>query len=309
MDMKRSDLPLLISLDALLDTLNVTRAARRLSISQPALSGQLSRLRELFEDPLLVPSEQGRGMAPTPRALEIQPRLSQALITLRSAVSTQSEFDPATAQRTFVVATNDSVFTIIGVAALSTMLAQEAPGLRISFVSPPRDDLIARLERGEIDLYIGAFEKVPEALKARFLLRDGFRMAQGKHHERGTRNASLDDYCNLRHIMVSQEGNFSSPVDDALAALSKTRKVVVTVSSYNQVALVLSSTHCVATLPSRLLQKYSALLDILPLPFTMPPFEIAMAWHPSAQHDAGHQWLRDQFAAMAAEAEAEAETE
>ena len=303
MDIKRSDLPLLISLDAMLDTLNVTRAARRLGISQPALSGQLSRLRELFDDPLLVPSEQGRGMVPTPRALELQPRLSLALSALRSAVNTQSEFDPATAQRTFVVAANDSVFTIIGVAALSAMLAQETPGLRISFVPPPRDDLTARMERGEIDLYVGAAEKVPVALKSKFLLRDGFRMAQGKHHQRGKHHASLDEYCSLRHIMVSQTGEFSSPVDDTLAALSKTRKVAVTVSSYNQVALVLSTTNCVATLPNRLLQNYASLLDILPLPFAVEPFEIAMAWHPSARSDAGHQWLRDRFTEVAAERE------
>ena len=163
--------------------------------------------------------------------------------------------------------------------------------------------LCSDMERGEMDIFIGASEKVPEALKARFLLRDGFSMAQGKHHPRGKCHASLDDYCSLRHIMVSQAGDFSSPVDDTLATLSKTRKVVVTVSSYNQVALVLSSTDCVATLPSRLLQKYTTLLDILPLPFAIEPFEIAMAWHPSAQHDAGHQWLRERLVEVAIEGE------
>src|SRR5699024_1410358 len=144
-----------VSLDALLDELNVTRAARRLNISQPALSGQLARLRDLFDDPLLVPSENGRGMVPTQRAIELRPQLSEALTRLRSAVTVASAFDPSTARRTFVVATNDSVFTIIGLDVLERITSQRNPGLRIAVIPSDDADLVARMERGEVDLFLG----------------------------------------------------------------------------------------------------------------------------------------------------------
>lgn len=295
MDIKRSDLPLLISLDALLDELNVTRAARRLNLSQSALSGQLARLRDLFDDPLLVPSENGRGMVPTPRAIELRPRLGEALSQLKVAVTNVSAFEAASARRTFVVAANDSVFTIIGLRALVAVVAEQNPELRIAVVPAGDGMLVERMERGEIDLFLGDVDKVPESLKVRFLLSDGFRMAQGKRHPRGTQPATLDEYCALRHVMVSQRAAFHSPIDEVLAGLQRSRQVVAVVPSYNQVALVLTHTECVATLPSQLLERYADTLDILPLPFEVPHFNLAMAWHPRAQHDAALRWLRDSF--------------
>jgi len=293
MDIRRSDLPLLISLDALLEELNVTRAARRLSISQPAMSGQLARLRDLFEDPLLVPAENGRGMVPTHRALEIKSRLSDALRHLQEAVGNAESFDPATARRSFVIAANDSVFTILGVPALSRMLSFGNADLRVSFVSAAEQGLTDRLARGEVDLFLGDQNKVPDALKSRFLMSDGFQMAQRKGHPRGPQTASLDEYCALSHVLVSQLGQFNSQIDDLLAAVSRRRNVVVTVPSYNQVALVLANTDCVATLPSGLLTRYASFLEILPAPIDVPVFCLSMAWHARAQADAGHRWLRE----------------
>ncbi|MFY0579712.1 LysR family transcriptional regulator [Cystobacter fuscus] len=127
MDIRRADLPLLISLDVLLEELNVTRAARRLNVSQPALSAQLGRLRELFKDPLLVPSEAGRGMTPTPRALELQSALHQALLDLQSAVARRVEFNPREAQRHFTIALNDNIFTSIGLAVALDVLGLGGP--------------------------------------------------------------------------------------------------------------------------------------------------------------------------------------
>ena len=295
MDIRRPDLPLLISLDVLLEERNVTRAAKRLNLSQPALSAQLGRLRDLFADPLLVPSESGRGMAATDKAIALQPRLHQALLDLQAAVLPSVEFDPMLARRTFVVAINDNVFTIVGIAVARAILAHHAPHLRLSFVAPEEVNLIARMERGEVDLYVGLSEKIPESLKAKSLITDEFRMAQRRGHPRGALGVSLDEYCRLDHVMVSQEGRFHSSVDDALTALGHQRRVAVTVAGYSQLALVLADTDCVATMPSRFLRRYASGLDILELPFGFPAFDLAMAWHPRAHDDPSHQWLRTRF--------------
>jgi DNA-binding transcriptional LysR family regulator len=295
MDIRRSDLPLLISLDVLLEERNVTRAAKRLNLTQPALSAQLGRLRDLFDDPLLVPSESGRGMAPTDKALALQSRLHQALLDLQGAVLSSGEFDPMVADRTFVVATNDNIFTIVGIAVAQAILGQHAPHIRLCFVAPSEVNLSLRMERGEIDLYVGLAEQVPESLKSRHLLTDEFQMAQRRGHPRGTGDVSLEEYCRLDHVMVSQEGRFHSSVDDSLLALGHQRSVAITVAGYNQLALVLADTDCVATMPSRFLRRYASGLDILKLPFHFPSFDLAMAWHSRAHEDPAHQWLRQRF--------------
>ena len=124
MDLRQIDLNLLVSLDALLAECNVTRAARRLHLSQPALSAQLARLRTLFADPLLLPAETGRGMTPTARALALGPALHLALKDLESVVLHQPSFDPATDVRTFQLAMNDTAMVVIGLPLIEELAAQ-----------------------------------------------------------------------------------------------------------------------------------------------------------------------------------------
>lgn len=295
MDMKRSELPLLISLDALLTELNVTRAAKRMHISQPTLSGHLARLREMFGDPLLVPSATGRGMVATERALALRPRLTQALSSLRDAVTEPLRFDPVTSTRTFVVAANDSVFTILALDVMAEVMRQGNPGLRMAVIPTADTHLVERMAKGEVDLFLGDIAKMPDTLKARFLLSEDFVLAQRRGHPRGLNPPSLEEYCRLSHVVVSPRADFSTPVDDVLAGLGCRRRVGAAVPSYNQVALVLSQTDGVASLPSRLLKRYAEFVDLIELPFKMPPFRLAMAWHPRAQEDAGAIWLRDCF--------------
>ncbi|MEK6290407.1 MAG: LysR family transcriptional regulator [Paraburkholderia tropica] len=300
--MKRSDLPLLLSLDALLTDLNVTRAAKRMHISQSTLSGHLSRLRDIFGDPLLVPSENGRGMVATERALALRPRLEQALSILREVAVEPAAFDPARSSRTFIVAANDGIFTILGLEVLTEVMRQANPLLRMAVVPATDANLVERMARGEIDIVLGDHEKMPEQLKARYLLTADFALAQRKGHPRGTRAPDLDEYCSLAHVVVSSRADFSTPVDDVLLSLGRTRNVAAAVPNYSQVALILAASDGVATLPRRLLQRYVGQVDLLDLPFAMPPFRLAMGWHPRARQDQAAAWLRGCFPSTEAQA-------
>jgi DNA-binding transcriptional LysR family regulator len=294
-DMKRSDLHLLISLDTLLDELNVTRAAQRMHITQSTLSGHLARLRDVFQDPLLVPSETGRGMVPTERALALRPRLADALSMLRDAVAQPYDFDPARSDRTFVIAANDNVFTILALDVMAQVMSHGNHKLRMAVVPANDAGLVERMARGEVDLFLGDIDKVPDTLKARFLRADHFVLAQRLGHPRGTKAPDLDEYCALPHVVVSARADFTTPVDAVLKGLGRTRTVVAAVPSYNQVALVLSQTDGVATLPRQLMQRYPTLVDLIDLPFAIPSFRLAMAWHPRAQSDPAGAWIRQCF--------------
>ncbi|ANH66582.1 LysR family transcriptional regulator [Mitsuaria sp. 7] len=295
MDMKRASLPLLLSLDALLTELNVTRAALRLHVSQSTLSGHLARLREVFQDPLLVASETGRGMVPTERALALRPRLAEALAILREVVEDPLVFDAASSHRTFVVAANDTVFTIVGADAMTRVLRSGNPGLRIATVPGSDPNLVERMARGEIDLYICDIAKMPGALKARPLLDTDYAFAQRRGHPRGLQPPDLDDYCQVPHVIVSERADLWTPVDDELAKLGRRRTVAAAVPSYSQIPLILGGSDCVATLPRALLRNGQEELDLIELPFPMPRFRLAMGWHPRAQEDRAVSWLRDQF--------------
>ena len=144
---KTVDLNLLVSLDALIEEPNVTRASARLGISQPALSAQLARLRVLFRDPLLVPSETGRGMIPTARALELQAPLHSALNDLETVVRRPPAFDPLTAERVFAIAASDNATVVLGLGLIERLRASAGPSVRISFRNSDADQIAAQLER------------------------------------------------------------------------------------------------------------------------------------------------------------------
>ena len=292
MDIRPGDLPLLVSLNALLEETNVTRAAARLHVSQPALSAQLARLRELFDDPLLVPSETGRGMVPTARALAIKGPLQEALRQLENAISDPGTFDPRRAERTFVVAADDNAVTMFGVELIRQMEQSGGPGLRVSFCEPQLESIVARMERGELDLLLGAAQSIPAPLKSVPVSTERYYMAQRKGHPRGKRAPTLKQYCALGHVLVSVKGDFRSFLDERIEALGQRRRVAVTVPHYNLVPTILANTDYVCTLPIRFLKRFADQLDIFALPLELPEFAISMAWHPRSDNDAAHRWLR-----------------
>ncbi|KAF1072128.1 MAG: Nodulation protein D 2 [Pseudomonas citronellolis] len=293
MDIKATDLPLLVSLDVLLEECNVTRAAQRLHLSQPALSAQLARLRERFADPLLVPASQGRGMVRSPRADSLRQPLRQALAALEAAIAPASGFDPLHARRVFHIAASDNTAAHVAPGLIARLCRQAGPQVQIALRALEPGDREAWLESGELDLLLCVHSELPARLKSRRLFDDVYRMAQRKGHPRGTRAPSLDEYCGLRHLVVStQGGRLRGFMDEHLAALGRERQVALSVGHYHLVAPILASTDLVCVMPLNLLERHREHLDVLELPFPVPGYALHAAWHLRSHDDPAHRWLR-----------------
>lgn len=295
-DLGGIDLNLLISLDALIEEANVTRAAARLNISQPALSAQLTRLRQIFGDPLLVPSETGRGMTPTTRALALKDPLHVMLKDLETLIRRSAVFDPLTANRDFTIAANDNAVIMLGLDLIDRIDRAAGPGIRVAFRPPPSDRVTAQLERGDLDLLIGSEKSIPSGMKAVKLFIDRYRMAQRRGHPRGNGPLSLIEYCRLKHVLVSSSGqSFHGFIDEKLKFLGASRTVAVSVHQYNLAPLVVAGSDYVCTLPERFLSRFSDRLDSFELPFVTETFSLLAAWHPRSQADPAHVWLRERL--------------
>ncbi|MFW2275949.1 LysR family transcriptional regulator [Burkholderia orbicola] len=295
MNLSGHNLALFVSLNVMLEERNITRAADKLHISQPALSAQLARLRELFSDPLLIPAQSGRGMVLTPLSTYLRDPLRQALQTLENVVSQLPGFDPITAHRTFTIGANDNAAAII--APRLVQLTREAGfnGVRYAFRALDLSLLPNQLESGEIDIALTSRDAVP-GTSQELLLEETFRMAQRKGHSRGIGQLTLDDYAKLEHVIVSgQGGGFRGFIDDLLAEQGLIRNVGVSVQFYSLVPLVLQNSDFVCTLPAHFLDRYQDTLDTFPLPFEAHRFSLYSTWHTRFERDVSHIWLRKQL--------------
>ncbi len=286
------DINLLLALDALLQDPNVTHAAARLNITQSALSGRLTRLRRIFNDPLFVPSSSGRGMTPTSHTLALKPELQRLLQQLTQFVQSAHVFDPATSERTFRIAAMDNPAAILAPALLPLISAQ-APAVRVAFTLPDKNQVNGQLERGEVDLFIGTAQDAAPNLIGRLLFNEEFLTAQRIGHPRGTGPLSLDTFCELDHLLISTSGGmFNGMIDEALADLGRQRRVTVSVQSYALAPLILNSTDCICTLPKRFLQRFTSHLELFTPPLTLDTFSMKLFWHSTVNADPAHRWLR-----------------
>ena len=293
-DLRGIDLNLLVSLDALLEFRNVTKAAERLHLTQPAVSTQLARLRRVFDDPLLMPAETGRGMVMTARAMALVEPLRSALHDIESVVRYRPRFDPKTDERDFRVASNDNFAAIFGLDLMERMPSIAGPGVRLAFRNMDARVVASELERGEIDLALGSERMVPESMKARRLLDERFMFVQRKGHPRGMGPIDLDTYCSLQHVLVSTSGgSFQGFMDEHLEPMGRARRVMLSVQTFTIVPEVLTHTDYVSTLPSRLVRRYSDRLDAFELPFDARGFSLFAVWHPRDHADPAHTWLRE----------------
>lgn len=298
MDTRNLDLGLLVTLETLLAERNVTRAARRLNLSQPALSARLVRLREALGDPLLIPGQ--RGMILTQRALEMMQPLQEALESVRRVVELGAPFNPETMQATVVIAASDYVQYAL-LARYSVVLRTEAPMIRIAWRSMP--DLLTlatQMERGEVDLALARPETAPEGMRQRQLYEEEYVVIARQGHPVVRDALDLDVFCALDHVVVSTRGGgFSGPTDAALEAIGRRRTVALSTSGFLIVPEVVSRTDMIAVVPRRIANGWSDRVQVLESPLHIPGFAVSCIWHERTTNHSAQSWLRDRLAALA----------
>jgi len=291
-NLRRLDLNLLVTLDVLLAEHNVTRAAERLNFSQPSVSVHLAKLRDIFDDPLLIPGP--RGMRSTARAEALREPLRLALEALEQAVAPASPFDPGAAQDVWRIAASDYGESAIVLPALAG-LRTAAPGTRIAVVEMQPSRIARQAAQGDIDLALHTVDGSPSNLRRRVLFTERYVLAGRAGHPRLQRRPTLEQFCALDQVIVSPDGGgFHGATDDALAAHGQQRHVVLSVPHFLFLRSVLESTDLVAMLPERLVQGVA--LQVVEAPLEIPGYEMAMLWHERVHRDPAHQWLREQIA-------------
>ncbi|CAI2417987.1 Symbiotic regulator homolog 1 [Serratia proteamaculans] len=293
-NIRRLDLNLLVTLDTLLSEHNVTRTAQRLHLSQPSVSVHLAKLRDIFNDPLLMPGP--RGMRPTARGDELREPLRLALEALERAVSPSEPFDPRVADNTWRVAAFDyGESTVVQPALLGFRAA--APHSRLAVIETVPSRIARQAEQGEIDLAFHTREGSPPNLRQRILFSERYVLVGRAGHPELQTSPSLAQFCELEHVMVSPDGGgFFGITDKVLAEAGLTRRVVLSVPHFLFVMSVLANSDLVAMLPSRLVRNNSSLQVVEP-PIEVPGFEMTMLWHERSHRDPAHQWLREHIVA------------
>ncbi|MCX8984225.1 LysR family transcriptional regulator [Citrobacter portucalensis] len=287
------DLNLLVTLDALLTEHNVTRAAERLHLSQPTVSVQLARLRKIFDDPLLLPGP--RGMRPTARADELREPLRQALAVLGQVVAPSDTFSPALANQNWHVAAFDYGALTILVPALATLRAA-APATRLAVVQSMPSLVARQAEQGDIDLAFMTDAEAPLDLHRLSLFTDRYVLTGRADHPGLKSPLSLDEFCQLEHVIVSPDGGgFYGATDTELAKRGMARRVSLSVSNFLLLGAILTSTDLVTMMPWRLVRGNDALQVVEP-PLDVPEFEMLMLWPERVHRDHAHQWLRKHIA-------------
>lgn len=298
MDFKNIDLQLLVHFDALISESHVTRAADKLDMSQPQMSAVLARLRQLFDDPLLVRTP--TGMQPTPRALELLSDVRQALSHLNAAFSGRAGFAPVQSSRTFHLAGADSLAKLF-LPGLLRVFTRDAPGLKLTLRPAVPNRIRDWLETGEVDVVFGYWTRLADGLHASTLFRQQLCVVASDPHPRIKGPLSLADYVASQHIFFGAEQATASTlecsIDLALTRLGVRRDVAVRLPSLLLTPELVANSPLVATVPVRLARKFAQVLplQVLDLPFDVPRPDISMVWHERSHKDAGHHWLRQQL--------------
>ena len=297
------DLNLLRVFDEVMAERSLTRAARNLSLTQPAVSNALRRLRDTLGDELVT--RVGQGMTPTARALALWPVVREALGQLQSSLS-PSNFDPLNAVSTFTLAMADATAAEL-VPGLVDILEHEAPGIALRMVPLTTRDPRSMLDDGGADLAVGHFPSVLADLVARFQSDEAVsfahqRLYDGEYvcvmragHPLSRGPLTLDKFCAGRHMLVSFSGRPYGFIDESLASLGKKRNVVLTVNQFFTAGRVVANSNLLTVLPQHFVgvTGIADQLVLRPLPFDVAPVHVDAVWHSRMDTQSAHRWLRN----------------
>ncbi|BEP33184.1 LysR family transcriptional regulator [Variovorax sp. V59] len=306
------DLNLLRVFDEVMAERNLTRAARNLSITQPAVSNALRRLREVLGDELV--SRAGAGVEPTPRALALWPTVRDALRQLQHTLA-PGEFDASTADTTFLLAMADATAAEL-IPGLVRIVEKEAPAISLRVLPLTTRDPRRMLEQEEVDMAVGYFPAVIASLAARGQSGAGVafetqRLYLGQYvcvmrrgHPLANAPLTLDDYCAARHLLVSFSGRPYGFIDQTLGAMGRERRIVVTVNQFFTAGRVVANSDLLTVLPRHFVTVtgIDEQLVLRDLPFDQPMVHVDAIWHRRAQHGHAHEWLRTALLRSAAAA-------
>jgi len=287
--MSRPDLNLLVTLDVLLAEGSVARAARRLRLSPSAMSRALARLRETTGDPLLVRA--GRGLVPTPRALELRERVSQLVQDAEAVLRPAEKLKLKHLVRTFTLRTSEGFVENFG-PDLIARVREQAPGVRLCFVQKQDKDSTS-LRDGSVDLQTGVVGKAtaPE-LRMQALFRDRFIGVVRMGHPLSQGEITPARYAAGRHIFVSRRGLDRGPIDEALNPLGLEREIVMIVAGFSTALALARASDLIASVPERHTGHLRAGMHSFSLPVATKEITVSLLWHPRLDSDPAHRWLR-----------------
>jgi len=287
--MARPDLNLLATLDVLLSEGSVARAAKRLRLSPSAMSRALARLRTATGDPLLVRA--GRGLVPTPRALELRGRVGKIVEDGEAVLRPAEVLDVTSLARTFTFRASEGFAETFGPDLISR-IAREAPGMRLRFIQKADKDS-GPLRDGAVDFELGVIGAAtgPE-VRTQALFHDRFVGVVRPRHRLTKGKLTPARYAAEKHILVSRRGLDRGPIDEALDGLGLKREIVTVVAGFATALALARRTDLVASVPERGTASLRAGLHSFALPVETPEVTVSLLWHPRLDADPAHRWLR-----------------
>ncbi len=301
MNFKNFDLNLLRVLDALLDSGSTVAAARRLHMSQPAVSAALGRLRHALKDPIFI--RQGRSLTPTEFARSLQTPLREVLMQTETLLNGPGAFDPATADMTFKISGTD-YFAVMLMPRLADHLSRIAPYVRVQLVNLVPDDYVQLLDSADVDLALIPQTEQPSWVAQEVVMRSSFTVIARAGHP-ALMNAGLnpgdvipmDLFCDLGHVLCSPDGKLAGMADAALARQGRTRRVVMSLPVFSGVCNAVAATDLIALLPNSLGCHVAPQLglELYRAPMPVPVVTLSMVWHRRLTHAPSHRWLRSQL--------------